>query len=312
PMDYAFYISLVLNLQCAGHVFPFSLSSPCYMSLVAFHNEIVYICAYVCTRAPYMYTHCTAHCPLSTAGCVAMTDDKLRREIMLISRMHPRIQVFLKNGRGIHDSYYPLRDDPKAKELSSSDIKCLNPRVSLSSSVINYYIEYIIRTKLCGNDYRDKFYIFNTFFYTKLEKDNYSKLRRWWKDTNIFHKAYLILPIYGNDHWSLIIICLPSKECNYGPIILHLDSLELHISSNIFDTVGRFLEKECDYLRKNPPPNISISEAIWEDLPKNIQKEKVHVPQQTNDYDCGIFMLYYIEQFIRDAPERFTRDNIGM
>jgi hypothetical protein len=32
-------------------------------------------------------------------------------------------------------------DDPEAVELSSSDIKCLNPGVYLSSPVINYYIQ---------------------------------------------------------------------------------------------------------------------------------------------------------------------------
>jgi ubiquitin-like-specific protease 1C/D len=25
----------------------------------------------------------------------------------------------------------------------------------------------------------------------------FTKLRRWWKDTNIFEKAYIILPIHG-------------------------------------------------------------------------------------------------------------------
>jgi hypothetical protein len=37
-----------------------------------------------------------------------MTDDKLRREIMLISRMHPRIEVFLKSGRGSNLIRCPL------------------------------------------------------------------------------------------------------------------------------------------------------------------------------------------------------------
>jgi hypothetical protein len=37
-----------------------------------------------------------------------MTDDKLRREIMLISRMHSRIEVFLKNGRGSNLIRCPL------------------------------------------------------------------------------------------------------------------------------------------------------------------------------------------------------------
>jgi hypothetical protein len=60
PMDYAFYTSLVFNLQCAGHVFPFSLSSPCSISLIAFHNPYTYVYMHVCTRAPWMYTHVRA------------------------------------------------------------------------------------------------------------------------------------------------------------------------------------------------------------------------------------------------------------
>ncbi|KAL5206421.1 hypothetical protein ABZP36_034630 [Zizania latifolia] len=216
--------------------------------------------------------------------------------------------------------YYPSsqnRDDPEAVELCGSDIKCLDPGVYLSSPVINYYIQYIKRTKLRDDDCRDKFYIFNTYFYSKLEealsgKGEFVKLRRWWKGIDIYHRAYIILPIHGTAHWSLIIICIPSKEINSGPFILHLDSLEIHHSAKIFDTVAKYLEAEWCHLRKNPPPDISISETIWEDLPRNIHKEKVQVPQQNNEYDCGIFMLYYIERFMREAPERFTRDNLDM
>ncbi|TVU49176.1 hypothetical protein EJB05_00472, partial [Eragrostis curvula] len=209
--------------------------------------------------------------------------------------------------------YYPSRDDPEAVELSSSDIKCLEPGVYLSSPVINYYIQYIKRTKLSD----EKFYIFNTYFYSKLEEalvrtSDFLKLRRWWKGVNIFHRAYIILPIHGMAHWSLIIICIPGKESNSGPIILHLDSLGMHSSTKIFDTIKRYLEEEWHHLKKNPPPDTSISKSIWEDLPRNIHTQIVQVPQQNNAYDCGIFMLYYVERFVREAPERFTRDNLGM
>ncbi|XP_062202556.1 ubiquitin-like-specific protease 1D isoform X2 [Phragmites australis] len=213
--------------------------------------------------------------------------------------------------------YYPSRDDPEAVELTSSDISCLDPGVYLSSPVINYYIQYIKRTKLPKEDCRDKFYIFNTYFYSKLEealcrKGDFLKLRRWWKGVNIYHRAYIILPIHGMAHWSLIIVCIPAKESNSGPIILHLDSLGMHPSTKIFNTVERYLEAEWCHLKKNPPPDTSISQSIWEDLPRNIHTEKVQVPQQNNAYDCGIFMLYYIERFIREAPERLTRDKLDM
>lgn len=36
------------------------------------------------------------------------------------------------------------------------------------------------------------------------------------------------------------------------------------------------------------------------------------VPQQKNEYDCGLFVLYFIERFIIDAPDRFTNDDLAM
>jgi Ulp1 family protease len=36
------------------------------------------------------------------------------------------------------------------------------------------------------------------------------------------------------------------------------------------------------------------------------------VPRQHNDYDCGLFMLYYIDRFILEAPERLTKEGLGM
>ncbi|CAN6361762.1 unnamed protein product [Urochloa humidicola] len=213
--------------------------------------------------------------------------------------------------------YYPSRDDPEAVELTSSDIECLDPGAFLSSPVINYYIQYIKKTRLNCDGCRNKFYIFNTYFYGKLEEalyhrqGDFSKLRRWWKGVNIFDRAYIIMPIHGTAHWSLVIICMPEKESISGQIILHLDSLELHYSNKILNTVKRYLEEEWQHLKKNPSPDTSVLET-WGDLPSNIHKQKVQVPQQYNGYDCGIFMLYYIERFIRDAPERFTIDKLEM
>ncbi|KAF7063585.1 hypothetical protein CFC21_070100 [Triticum aestivum] len=213
--------------------------------------------------------------------------------------------------------YYPSRDDPEAVELTSSDIKCLDPGVYLSSPVINYYIQYIKRDKFQREAARNNFHMFNTYFYSKLQealsgKREFVKLRRWWKGVNIFQRGYIILPIHGTAHWSLVIICIPAKESNSGPIVLHLDSLGMHPTDAIYRTVRRFLEEEWKHLRNNPPSDISISDTIWEDLPRNIHKENVEVPGQNNAYDCGIFMLYYIQRFITEAPENFTRDRLGM
>lgn len=50
-------------------------------------------------------------------------------------------------------------------------------------------------------------------------------------------------------HWSLIIVCMPTKEADSGPIMLHLDSLDLHSSTKLFGIVGRYVISGVTMLR---------------------------------------------------------------
>ncbi|AQK60771.1 Ubiquitin-like-specific protease 1D [Zea mays] len=74
----------------------------------------------------------------------------------------------------------------------------------------------------------------------------------------------------------------------------------VYLSSPVINFYIQYLEKEWCQL------------SSWEDFKNNIHKQSVEVPRQNNEYDCGIFMLYYIERFIKEAPERFTIDKLDM
>ncbi|KAI3812110.1 hypothetical protein L1987_16815 [Smallanthus sonchifolius] len=210
--------------------------------------------------------------------------------------------------------YYPSRDDPDAVEVSYAYMECLAPEAYISSIIMNFYIRYLQQSESATCHY----HFFNTYFYNKLEKlshkeDSFLKFRKWWKGVNIFEKAYILLPIHENAHWSLVIICLPNKEDELGPILLHLDSLGLHDSLSIFGNIKSFLKEEWSYLRKTEtildPP---LTDEIWEDLDSRVDHRKVMVPQQKNDYDCGLFVLFYMESFIKEAPVRFRKENLSM
>ncbi|TVU35173.1 hypothetical protein EJB05_17050 [Eragrostis curvula] len=205
--------------------------------------------------------------------------------------------------------------DPGAVEVTYSDMKCLEPEEFLKSPIINFYIQYLKNSRPRGD-----MYMFNTYFYCKLKEalstmgdsdSQFSKLRRWWGSVDIFKKAYLILPINDMVHWSLIIVCMPTNEIESGPIMLHLDSLGLHDSKELFDTIASFLEAEWRHLQKDSY-DVPFSRKIWEHLPRNIDKKGVPVPRQQNEYDCGLFMLYYIDRFIQEAPGRLTRRDLRM
>ncbi|XP_042498378.1 ubiquitin-like-specific protease 1C isoform X2 [Macadamia integrifolia] len=177
---------------------------------------------------------------------------------------------------------------------------------------IYYPSRYLRRPRSPTGRPRGDYHFFNTYFYEKLkeavsykknEKDAFVKFRRWWKGVNIFQKAYILLPIHEKQHWSLVIICNPDKDEESEQIILlHLDSLGCHASSEIFENIRRFLMKEWKYLSEEvAPPDIGDRERSY--LQDKISGQRIMVPQQKNAYDCGIFVLYFMERFIKEAPE---------
>ncbi|XP_031494321.1 ubiquitin-like-specific protease 1D [Nymphaea colorata] len=219
--------------------------------------------------------------------------------------------------------YYPSRNHPECVEICYSDMDCLAPCTYLSSPIMNFYIQYLQKMQSQTGKVRKDYQFFNTYFYNKMEEalsykgnkddDSFVKLRRWWKGINIFEKSFIFLPIHSDEHWSLVIICIPTKEDEQGPIILHLDSLGLHDSSLIFWNIERYLEKEWEHLKDGLSlPNFPISYRVWRQLPSKIKCRVIEVPQQNNPYDCGLFVLYFIQRFIEDAPERVRMKDLAM
>ncbi|XP_042048978.1 ubiquitin-like-specific protease 1D isoform X2 [Salvia splendens] len=220
--------------------------------------------------------------------------------------------------------YYPSRDDPEAIEICYLDMECLAPESYLSSPIMNFYIRYLQKPTSPTSSTRRKYnyHMFNTYFYEKLKQDVltktdredlFMKFRRWWKGVNIFEKAYIFLPIHENHHWSLVIISIPNKEDGSGPIILHLDSLRLHSSKSIFSNVKSFLVEEWKFLQKEEVlPELPIAENIWNRLSRRIVEKVIEVPQQQNEYDCGLFVLFFMERFIGEAPERLKKQDLHM
>ncbi|GAV82211.1 LOW QUALITY PROTEIN: Peptidase_C48 domain-containing protein, partial [Cephalotus follicularis] len=218
--------------------------------------------------------------------------------------------------------YYPSRDDPESVEISYKDIDCLTPEAFLKSPVMNFYIRYIQQATPKNRQDWD-YHFFSTYFYRKLkqavsykgcDKDtHFAKFRRWWKGVNIFQKAYVFIPIHDDLHWSLVIICIPDKEEESGPIILHLDSLGLHCSKSIFSNIRNYMREEWNYLNQEVAPScLPIADQVWKQLPGKIIDKRITVPQQKNEYDCGLFVLYFMERFIDEAPERLKKKDLAM
>ncbi|XP_028754422.1 ubiquitin-like-specific protease 1D isoform X2 [Neltuma alba] len=181
--------------------------------------------------------------------------------------------------------YYPSSDDPESVEISYTDMDCLAPGGYLTSTIMNFYIRYLQQQASLTDRSVTDYLFLNTYFYKKLKDAGsykqsdretfYVKFRRWWKGVNIFQKAYVLIPIHEDLHWSLAIICIPDMEDESGPIILHLDSLGLHSSRSVFDNVRRYLIEEWRYLvQESVCSDIPIEDGIWKNLDCKI-KERI-------------------------------------
>lgn len=218
---------------------------------------------------------------------------------------------------------YPSRDDPASVEIAYKDMDCLAPEAFVTSPIMNFYIRYIRLQASPANKATCDYHFFNTFFYKKLEQaisykgsdkeSFFVKFRRWWKGVNIFEKAYILIPIHDDLHWSLVIICFPDKKDESGPIILHLDSLGFHCSSTVFSNIKSYLKEEWRFMNQEVvPTDFPIPDRIWKHLDRRIEDKIIAVPQQKNDYDCGLFVLFFMERFIQEAPERLKKRDLAM
>ncbi|XP_004509829.1 ubiquitin-like-specific protease 1D isoform X2 [Cicer arietinum] len=243
-------------------------------------------------------------------------DDDEEEDPHVLEKTEYKVPEYLKEAK----TYFPSRDDPESVEICYNDMECLAPEGYLTSTIMNFYIRYLQQqVSPTISDY----HFFNTYFYKKLKeavscKESnretiFAKFRRWWKGVNIFQKAYVLIPIHQDLHWSLIIICIPDKEDESGPIILHLDSLGLHSSRSVFNNIRSYLIEERNYLsRECASSDVPIADRIWKCLSRRIETQAIAVPQQKNEYDCGLFVLYFIERFMEEAPERLRKKDLAM
>ncbi|XP_042498149.1 probable ubiquitin-like-specific protease 2A isoform X2 [Macadamia integrifolia] len=168
----------------------------------------------------------------------------------------------------------------------------------LDTHVFECYLENL--WKSFSEDKKTSFtYLDCLWFPLYKEGSTKTKVLTWIKKKDIFSRKYVFVPIVCWHHWSLLILChlgenLESKSRT--PCMLLLDSLGMTNPNRLEPDIRKFL---LDIHRAEERPE-------REDLISNIPLLVPRVPQQRNGDDCGIFVLYFINLFIKEAPENFS------
>ncbi|XP_051126396.1 probable ubiquitin-like-specific protease 2B isoform X2 [Andrographis paniculata] len=212
---------------------------------------------------------------------------------------------------------YPI-GDPDAVSLTKRDVDLLLPGTFVNDTIIDFYIQYL-KTRVNVKE-QNKFHFFNSFFFRKLanmDKDPssafdgkaaFQHVHKWTRKVNLLEKDFIFIPVNYNYHWSLIVICYFAKVSSYEdtednkavqtPCILHMDSLRgNHLG--LKDLIQSYLWEEWKERQKGTCENLSSKF-------RNLKFIPLELPQQQNSYDCGLFLLHYIELFLAEVPSDFS------
>lgn len=219
---------------------------------------------------------------------------------------------------------YPPDDPISQVQVYGGDLKCLKPGEYLNDNIIDFYLQYVMLNSVCP-EIRAKTHIFTTFFFTKLteaKKDSpsmkdkstkvYDRVKKWLKRVDIFSKDYLVIPVNRSHHWFLIIVCNANKVQEVKdskevievaelpkidqPCIIVMDSLGVVRTGGMNKLTApiRFVLKE-EWLSKKDLKK-EFDHAL-------IPDRTIKPPGQDNNYDCGLFLIKYVECFLKNPAQ---------
>ncbi|GAB2235235.1 hypothetical protein Droror1_Dr00027730 [Drosera rotundifolia] len=208
---------------------------------------------------------------------------------------------------------YP-EGDADAVSISKRDVDLLLPETFVNDTIIDFYIKYL-KNKIPAEEIH-RFHFFNSFFFRKLSdldknpssvfegKAAFQRVRKWTRKIDLFGKDYIFIPVNYNLHWSLIVICHPGEVADFEdgemskpsrfPCILHMDSIR-GSHTGLRNLIQSYLLEEWKERRKETSEDVE-SKFL------NLRFLSLELPQQENCYDCGLFLLHYVELFVAEAP----------
>ncbi|XP_056853517.1 ubiquitin-like-specific protease ESD4 isoform X1 [Raphanus sativus] len=184
-------------------------------------------------------------------------------------------------------------------DITGEVLQCLTPSAWLNDEVINLYLELLKERETREPKNYLKCHFFNTFFYKKLLSDsgyNYKAVRRWTTQRKLGYALIdcdmIFVPIHRGVHWTLAVINNRDRK------FLYLDSLN-GVDSKILNALAKYLGDEA---KEKSGKDIDVSSWEMEFLKG--------IPQQKNGYDCGMFMLKYIDFFSRGLGLCFSQEHM--
>jgi len=190
----------------------------------------------------------------------------------------------------------------KGPGKKSMQLQCRNAVVKLDNyldtDIIDRYIEHIWK-KHPKYKQESCTYLDCLWFSMYLEEALSFNILKWTKAKHIFSKQYVFIPIVHWGHWNLLILCHFGEDLSSEsrtPCMLLLDSLKETEPNRLEPLIRKFL------IDVHNEDGRQDGDKIIAKIPLLVPE----VPQQTNGNDCGVFLLHFVDKFLKRAPKNFS------
>lgn len=210
---------------------------------------------------------------------------------------------------------YPPQQRGKIR-VTAEERARLQQRRYLNDSLIDFFFKYqeIALSRRTGKlEFSAKF--FSSFFFGRLRRTkpiDYEGVKSWTKNVDLFANKFVFVPICESYHWSLIIVANLDKLESWldrnakdmsvydTPRIIYLDSLDPSRGVSFGNTIRRYLVEEW-LCRKLKASHCEEQRHVTQQgFEESISILKAKVPIQTNEYDCGLYVLNSLLMFLKN------------
>ncbi|XP_045907689.1 sentrin-specific protease 5-like isoform X2 [Micropterus dolomieu] len=173
----------------------------------------------------------------------------------------------------------------KKHTLTLDDLSTLADQNWLNDQVMNMYGELIMESA------HHKVHFLNSFFHRQLMTKGYDGVKRWTKQVDLFSMSLLLVPIHLEVHWCLVTADIVKKKIC------------------LYDSQGNALQKVARNILKYLMTEAKEKKQVAFESGWAVSFDE-KIPQQTNENDCGVFVLEYSRCLAMAKPLQFSQKDI--
>ena len=166
-------------------------------------------------------------------------------------------------------------------DVQSSFTACLEKGQEIKDNVLDFYFLHAAENQLREN-LKESIYLYNSCFYLRLTQFNPKTIFKWTKNTDIFSKKYLVIPVCYGHHWIPVLV-----------------RTRPHISLMILDSLNK--EHRSVELKITRYLQDVWSAKMPQSGKKTLEVKEIRyptVPPQPNNTDCGLYIMKSFEKFL--------------